>query len=77
MPTKTYRYASYRQFTWWVDNRIGKGVRRVIPSCVIKRIREENPSPDGLYVGYKDGGTITDEVNLTWIYRTESEEDNL
>ncbi|XP_057290289.1 uncharacterized protein LOC130612978 [Hydractinia symbiolongicarpus] len=27
---KTYRYASYRQFTWWVHKSIGRGVRRVI-----------------------------------------------
>ena len=23
----------YKQFTWWVHIRLGKGVREVIPSC--------------------------------------------
>ena len=71
---RSYRYASYRQFTWWVHNRIGKGVRRVIPSCVVKLIREVFPSPDGQYVGFQSGNKV-DEKELTWIFRTEKEKD--
>ena len=32
---RSMRYAAYRIFTWWVHNRLGRGVRKVIPSCAI------------------------------------------
>ena len=44
---RSYRFAAYRQFTWWVHNKGTKGVRRVVPSCVVSRIRDQFPSPDG------------------------------
>ena len=33
-----YRYAAYCQFTWWVNDRLGRYVRKVIPACVVKAI---------------------------------------
>jgi len=50
-----YRYAAYRQFTWWVRGWLGKKVRRVIPACAIRRIRDAFPEPDSMYVGFKAG----------------------
>ena len=52
---RSYRYAAYRQFTWWVYERLGKGNRRVIPSCVLTNIRKTFPEENGVYVPYRDG----------------------
>ena len=50
---KSYRYASYRQFIWWIYTKLGKGVRRVIPSCVVLKIRQNIPEDNDQYVPYK------------------------
>ena len=44
-----FRYAAYRQFMWWIHNSLGKGVRRVIPSCAIWAIRNKYPQEEGKY----------------------------
>ncbi|KAM7314871.1 P2X purinoceptor 7 [Ixodes scapularis] len=41
---KKYRYVAYRQFSRWIWQRLGKGNRKVLPSCVIQAIRTAYPS---------------------------------
>ena len=52
----------HRQFTWWVHNRLGKGVRRVIPSCAIWAIRDKYPQENNLYEPFR--GSSEDEAHL-------------
>ena len=52
---RSYRYAAYRQFTWWVYKRLGKGNRRVIQSCALWAIRNIYPELDNNYVLYSEG----------------------
>ena len=49
-----FRYAGYKQYTWWVHNHLGKGVRKVIPSCAVWAIRDEYPSKDGKYIPFME-----------------------
>ena len=49
-----YRYAGYKQYTWWVHNYLGKGVRKVIPSCAVWAIRNKFASDDGVYVPFME-----------------------
>ena len=49
---KSYRFAAYKQFIWFVYKRLGRGNRRFIPSCVVWKIREPFPEEDRLYVLY-------------------------
>ena len=50
---RNYRYASYKQFTWWIHSKLGKGVQKVIPSCVVWSIRKNYPSENGVYTDFK------------------------
>ena len=52
---RSYRHAAYRQYILYVFSRLKVGDRRVIPSCVIRRIREGFPAPNGFYTGYIPG----------------------
>ena len=42
-------------FTWWIYQRLGKGNRWVIPSCVLWCIRSVYEERDGVYVKYQEG----------------------
>ena len=50
---RSLRHAAYTQFVLWRHGRLGHNIRRVIPSCVVWRIRDRFPSPDNLYTGYQ------------------------
>ena len=36
---RSLRCAAYKQFIWWVFKKLGKGNRKVIPSCALSKIR--------------------------------------
>ena len=49
------RYAGYRQYTRWVHNRLGRGIRKAIPSCAIWAIRDAYPEIGNLtYVPFQE-----------------------
>ena len=49
-----FRFAAYKQYTWWVHNYLGKGVQKVIPSYAIWTIRDRSPSENNYYVPYME-----------------------
>ena len=51
--TRAFRKAAYRQFILDRYGHLGKGNRKVCPSCVVKTIRRHYPSHTGVYMGYR------------------------
>lgn len=54
LKNRILRLAAYRQFTWWIHIRLGKAVRKVIPSCSVWSIRDAYPEEDNGYTGFRD-----------------------
>ena len=52
--SRALRFAGYKQYTWWVPNRLGKGVHKVIPACAVKEICENYPSEDVKYIPFME-----------------------
>ncbi|XP_062602661.1 uncharacterized protein LOC134264381 [Saccostrea cucullata] len=46
-----YRYLAYRRFTRWIWHILGKKRRKIIPACVVSKIRQTFPSES--YAGFK------------------------
>ena len=51
--TNSFRKAAYRQYILWRYKTLGKGNRKVCPSCVVLAIRHIYPADDGIYMGFK------------------------
>ena len=68
---RSYRYAAYRQFSWFTYTKLGRYVRRIIPSCVVTKIRDAFPEANGVYTNFVDddeGADGISEVVAAWEY---------
>ena len=48
---RLYRYISYRQFVRWIWHYLGTHQRKILPACVVSKIRSTFPSEE--YTGFK------------------------
>ena len=55
---RSLRYAAYKQLIWWMFKHLGKGNRRIIPSCASWKIREYFAEPNADYVHYSEGNKV-------------------
>jgi hypothetical protein len=51
--TRIFRNQAYRNIILWMWSKLGAGIRRVLPSCCVARIRWKYPAPDNVYTGYE------------------------
>ena len=51
--TNSMRKAAYQQFVLWKHGRLGRGNRRILPSCVLKMVLKSYPDPNYQYMGFK------------------------
>ena len=51
---KSYCFGAYKQFIWFVYKILGKRNHRVMPLCIIWKIRETFSEEDGLYISYTE-----------------------
>ena len=51
--TRSFRKAAYRQFILDRYGYLGKGNRKVCPSCVVKTIRQHYQCQTGVYMGFR------------------------
>lgn len=48
---RVYRHIAYRRFVLWIWHRLGRGNRKIIPACVVTKIRSVFPSEQ--YTGFQ------------------------
>ena len=49
-----YRKAAYRQYILYNHGYLGRGNRKVVPSCGVWKVRDHYPAPDNNYLGFKE-----------------------
>ena len=49
-----WRFTAYRQYALWAWGRLGKHDRKVIPSRVVWKIRDQFPDMNSIYTGFYD-----------------------
>ena len=64
MNNKSYRFFAYTQYIHMRYGILGKGKRRVIPSCMVLAIREAYPDPKGEYHGFEEGEEAANDIFL-------------
>lgn len=52
--TRAFRKQAYRHYILDTHGHLGKGKRRVAPSCVVTCIRQHYPSQTGVYMGFRE-----------------------
>ncbi|GAA6223747.1 P2X purinoceptor 4-like [Lates japonicus] len=57
--TAALRHCAYRQYISWRFGEPPVDTQPAIPSCCVWRVREEYPSPDGQYSGFKPALTVS------------------
>ena len=50
----SYRFIAYKQYICWISGRLGKDIRRPIPSCAVQEIRRKFPAPDNVNTSYTE-----------------------
>ena len=48
-----YRKAGYRQCILYRHGFLGRGNRKVVPSCAVWKIKDNYPAPDNRYLGFR------------------------
>ena len=50
----SFRRAAYRQYIMFSHGYLGRGNRKVAPSCMVWKIRDNYPAPDNVYLGFRE-----------------------
>ena len=49
-----YRKVAYRHYIMYQHGYLGRANRKVIPSCIVWKVRDNFPAPDNNYLGFKE-----------------------
>ena len=49
-----YRKVAYRQYIMYQHRYLGRANQKVVPSCIVWKVRDNFPAPDNNYLGFKE-----------------------